>query len=121
MLTINALSLANQVLVPVQCEFFALTGVSYLAETCKSIRKSMNPSLEDEKFILTMYDARNNLTASIENELRTHFKNVYKTVIPKSVTVSYAQSHSMPLILYDRHSKVGESYINLTKEFLNIA
>jgi chromosome partitioning protein len=119
-LTLNALVAADSVLVPVQCEYYALEGIGMLSRTLKLVRGSFNPSLEIEGVLLTMYDMRNALSAQVAEEIRRHFgKKVYSTVIPRNVALAEAPSHGKPIILYDARSKGAQSYISLAKEILN--
>lgn len=119
LLTLNALLAADSVLVPIQCEFFALEGVSQLMDTVDRIRDSFRHPLEIEGILLTMYDDRTNLTRQVAADLREFFgKEVLKTVIPRSIRLAEAPSHGKPALLYDVRSKGAESYIQLAKEIL---
>jgi len=120
LLTLNALVAADSVLIPVQCEYYALEGLSHLTDTLRRVRGSLNPSLEIEGIILTMHDARNNLSEEVAREVRKHFGDkVFQTVIPRNVTLGEAPSHGKPAILYDIRSKGAQSYLSLAKEILN--
>jgi chromosome partitioning protein len=119
-LTLNALVAAQSAIVPVQCEYYALEGVSMLARTLSLVRGSFNPFLDIEGVLLTMYDPRNTLTRQVEAELRGHFgQKVYRTVIPRNVTLAEAPSHGRPALLYDARSRGAQSYLTLAKEFLS--
>ncbi|MDA8092257.1 MAG: ParA family protein [Nitrospiraceae bacterium] len=119
MLTLNALVAAQSVLVPVQCEYYSLEGLSMLSHTLSLVRGSYNPSLELNGVLLTMYDPRNTLTRQVESELREHFKGkVYSTVIPRNIALAEAPSHGKPAIIYDARSKGAQSYLALAKELL---
>ncbi|MGD9159101.1 MAG: ParA family protein [Desulfobacteraceae bacterium] len=118
-LTLNAITASNYVLVPLQCEYYALEGLSQLLDTLKAVKKSLNPDLKLIGILLTMYDARNNLSSQVEEEVREHFKGtVFKTVIPRNVRLSEAPSYGKPIILYDIRSKGAASYFNLAKEVI---
>ncbi len=119
LLTLNALMAADSVLVPIQCEFFALEGISQLIDTIDRIRDSMHHPLKLEGILLTMYDERMNLTKQVESDLREFFgKEVLRTVIPRSVRLAEAPSHGRPIISYDVRSRGAESYIKLAKEIM---
>jgi chromosome partitioning protein len=118
-LTINALTAADSVLVPLQCEYYALEGLSQLLKTVMTIKRGLNPSLKIAGILLTMYDARNNLALQVEDEVRAHFKKaVFNTIIPRNVRLSEAPSHGMPILLYDVKSKGAQSYLALAKELI---
>ena len=118
-LTLNAITASNYVLVPLQCEYYALEGLSQLLDTLKAVKKSLNPELKLVGILLTMYDARNNLSSQVEEEVREHFKTtVFDTVIPRNVRLSEAPSYGQPIIIYDIRSKGAESYFNLAKEVI---
>ena len=122
LLTVNALTAADSVLVPVQCEYYALEGLSQLMRTLDLVRNSLNPGLEIEGILLTMHDARNNLSRQVEDEVRGHFgEKVYRTVIPRNVSLSEAPSFGKPIIMYDIRSKGAQSYLSLAKEVLEHA
>ncbi len=119
LLTVNALIAAHAVLVPLQCEFFALEGVSHLVRTVERIRKSYNPDLDIQGIVLTMFDRRNNLSDEVANDVRAHFGDkVYETVIPRNVRVSEAPSHGKPVLLYDTGCAGSRAYIHLAGEVL---
>ena len=119
LLTINSLVAANSVIVPLQCEFFALEGLSALIGTIEKIKSSLNTSIELEGVVLTMYDRRNSLSSLVEQDVRGHFKEkVYNTVIPRNVRVSEAPSHGKPVLIYDTHCVGSQAYIGLAKEVI---
>jgi len=119
LLTVNGLTAADAVLVPMQCEYFALEGVSQLLNTIERVREFLNPALEIEGFALTMYDDRINLARQVAEEVRSHFgQKVYETVIPRNVRLGEAPSFGKPIILYDIRSRGSEAYVSLAKEFL---
>ena len=119
LLTLNALVASDSVLIPIQCEFFALEGISQLMDTVDRIRESFNESLEVEGVLLTMYDDRTNLTKQVEADLREFFgKQVFRTVIPRSIRLAEAPSFGKSILAYDPRSKGAESYIQLAKEIL---
>jgi chromosome partitioning protein len=118
-LTVNALTAAQSVLIPLQCEYFAMEGLSQLLRTTDLIQKRLNPTLEREGILLTMYDRRNNLSHQVEHEIRTHFgKEVFDVSIPRNVKLSECPSHGKPVILYDISSVGSQSYLALAKEVL---
>ena len=122
LLTINGLTAADSVLVPMQCEYFAMEGVSQLLNTIERVRDSLNPSLEFEGIVLTMYDDRMNLARQVAEEVRNHFGDkVYRTVIPRNVRLGEAPSFGKPIILYDIRSRGSEAYVSLAKEFIQRA
>jgi chromosome partitioning protein len=119
-LTLNALVAADSVIIPVQCEYYALEGLGLLTRTLRLVRSSFNPNLDIEGIILTMFDPRNNLSQEVAAEVRKHFGDkVYNTVIPRNVTLGEAPSYGKPAILYDVRSKGAQSYLSLAKEILN--
>jgi chromosome partitioning protein len=119
LLTLNALVAADSLLIPMQCEYYALEGISMLLRTFDLIKHSLNPSLEIEGILLTMSDSRNTLTHQVTDELRKHFGDkVYRTVIPRNVTLAEAPSHGKPVIYYDIRSKGALSYLELAKEIM---
>jgi chromosome partitioning protein len=119
LLTLNALIAADSVLVPIQCEFFALEGISELMDTIQRIRESFEHSLEIEGILLTMFDDRTNLTRQVANDLRDFFRDqVFETVIPRSIRLAEAPSHGQTILAYDVRSRGAESYIRLAKEIL---
>src|SRR3954469_14973434 len=122
LLTVNGLTAANSVLVPLQAEYFALEGVTQLLATIDRVRSAVNPSLDVEGIVLTMYDERMNLARQVSEEVRTHFgEKVYKTVIPRNVRLSEAPSFGKPIILYDIRSRGSEAYVSLAREFIQRA
>jgi chromosome partitioning protein len=122
LLTVNGLTAANSVLVPMQCEYFAMEGVSQLLTTIERVRESLNPDLEIEGIALTMYDDRMNLARQVAQEVRAHFADkVYETVIPRNVRLGEAPSFGKPIILYDIRSRGSEAYISLAREFIRRA
>ncbi len=121
LLTINALCAANSVLIPVQCEYYALEGLTQLSNTVKLVKDNLNPHLEIEGVLLTMADFRTNLTKEVIQEARNHFKGkVYETVIPRSIRLTEAPSFGKPIALYDKDSIGAQKYEELTKEIMGI-
>jgi len=119
LLTLNALVAAQAVMVPLQCEFFALEGISHLVKTIERVKKSFNPGLELHGIVLTMFDRRNNLSDMVATDVRNFFGDkVYKTVIPRNVRISEAPSHGKPVLLYDVRCAGSEAYIHLASEVL---
>lgn len=119
LLTLNALVAADSVLVPIQCEFFALEGISQLIDTVERIRESFSHNLQIEGILLTMYDDRTNLTKQVADDLKEFFQDqVFKTVIPRSIRLAEAPSYGKPILQYDVRSKGSESYVKLAKELL---
>jgi chromosome partitioning protein len=122
LLTINGITAANAILVPMQCEYFAIEGVAQLLITIERVRDMLNPGLEIEGIALTMYDERMNLARQVADEVRNHFGDkVYKSIIPRNVRLGEAPSFGKPIILYDIRSKGSEAYINLAKEVIQRA
>jgi chromosome partitioning protein len=122
LLTVNGLTAANSVLVPLQAEYFALEGVTQLLATIDRVKSAVNPSLDVEGIVLTMYDERMNLARQVSEEVRNHFgEKVYKTVIPRNVRLSEAPSFGKPIILYDIRSRGSEAYVSLAREFIQRA
>ena len=118
LLTLNSLVAATSILVPLQCEFFALEGLSHLAQTVDRVRSALNPEASIQGIILTMYDRRNNLSELVAADARSFFgERVYSEMVPRSVRVSEAPSHGKPVILYDRRSAGAEAYLRVTREF----
>ena len=119
LLTLNALVAADSVLVPIQCEFFALEGISELMDTIERIREAFSHELKVEGILLTMFDDRTNLTKQVEADLKSFFgRKVFDTVIPRSIRLAEAPSHGKPILTYDLRSRGAESYIKLAKEIL---
>jgi chromosome partitioning protein len=120
LLTLNALVAADSVIIPVQCEYYALEGLELLTRTLRLVRSSFNPGLEIEGILLTMFDSRNNLSQEVAREVKKYFVDrVYTTVIPRNVTLGEAPSYGKPALLYDIRSKGAQSYLSLAKEILN--
>lgn len=120
LLTLNALVAADSMIIPMQCEYYALEGISSLMKTLDLIRGTFNPALEIEGILLTMFDGRNVLTNQVSDELKRHFGDkVYRTVIPRNVTLAEAPSHGKPVMLYDIRSKGAMSYLELAKEIID--
>jgi len=120
LITVNALTAADSVVIPVQCEYFALEGISKLLNTIKIIKKNLNPKLEIEGFLLTMYDSRLRLANQIYDEMKRHFQElVFKTVIQRNVKVSEAPGHGLPVILYDAESTGAKNHLALAKEIIS--
>jgi chromosome partitioning protein len=120
LLTLNALAAADSVLIPIQCEYFALEGVSELWDTLVRVRRTINPGLAVEGFLLTMFDERTNLSSQVMSDLREVLgSQVFTTIIPRNVRLAEAPSHGKPIILYDIRSKGAESYVRLAKEVIN--
>ena len=122
LITLNALTASDTVLVPIQCEFYALEGLTQLMETVKLVQKHLNKRLQVEGVVMTMFDARTNLSIEVVEEVRRHFGNkVYSTIIPRNVKLSEAPSYGLPIILYDEHSKGSEAYLKLADEFIEVS
>jgi len=119
-LTVNALIAARTVLIPIQCEYFALEGVSELIESIRQIRRLRNPDLEIEGVLLTMFDERTNLSNQIKQDLQAFFgEKLFSTIVPRNIRLGEAPSHGQPILLYDIKSKGAESYIRLAKEIIH--
>lgn len=119
LLTVNALTAADSLLIPMQCEYYALEGIGALLKTLDLIRVNFNPSLKIEGILLTMFDGRNTLSHQVADELKRHFGDkVFKTIIPRNVTLAEAPSHGKPVILYDVHSKGAQGYLEFVKEII---
>lgn len=119
LLTLNALVAADAVLVPLQCEFYALEGLSQLLRTIERVRKAFNPGLEIQGVVLTMFDRRNNLSIAVAEDVRAHLGDkVYRTVIPRNVRISEAPSHGLPVIVYDMRCIGSQAYIHLASEVM---
>jgi chromosome partitioning protein len=122
LLTLNALVAADAVLVPMQCEFYALEGLSSLVRTVERVKRTLNPALDIQGVVLTMFDKRNNLSNMVADDVRGHFGDkVFKTVIPRNVRVSEAPSHGKPVLIYDLRSPGAQAYIHLAGEVLKRA
>lgn len=120
LITVNALTAADSVIIPVQCEYFALEGISKLLNTIRIIKSKLNPKLEIEGFLLTMYDSRLRLANQIYDEVKRHFQElVFKTVIQRNVKLSESPSHGLPVILYDADSTGSKNHLALAKEIIN--
>ena len=118
-LTVNALTAADAVLVPLQAEYFALEGLAQLVATINAVKANLNTTLEIQGVVLTMYDKRTTLSEQVANEVRTHFPDkVYETVIPRNVRISEAPSHGLPAIIYDQNASGSKAYIQLAKELI---
>lgn len=119
-LSLNAITASDYVLVPLQCEYYALEGLSQLLDTLKAVKRSLNPELKVVGILLTMYDSRNNLSSQVQEEVRRHFKEtVFKTIIPRNVRLSEAPSYGQPILLYDKKCAGALSYLSLAKEVIN--
>lgn len=122
LLTINSLVAVDSVLIPIQCEYYALEGVSQLMDTIKLVKRSLNPQLEIEGVVLSMFDGRTNLSIQVVDEVKKFFKGkVYTTIIPRNVRLAEAPSFGIPIIDYDPKSKGAEAYLELAEEFLDYA
>lgn len=122
LLTVNALVAANSVLIPLQCEFFALEGITELMSTIRGVQAGLNPDLAIEGILLTMYDERTNLSSQVLQDVRDHFKEeVFESVVPRNVRLAEAPSFGKPILLYDIRSKGAEAYLGLAKEILREA
>lgn len=118
LLTLNALTAADEVIVPVQCEYLALEGLGQLMHTLELVRRNLNANLHLRGLALTMFDSRTNLSAEVAEEVRRHFTNTFRTVIPRSVRLSEAPSHGLPIIAYDPNSRGARAYRDLAEEVL---
>lgn len=119
LLTINALAASDGILIPLQCEFYAMEGLSHLMRTTEMVKQNLNPKLGIHGIVLTMYDRRNRFTEQIENEVRSYFKDrVYSSVIPRNVRMSEAPSHGKPALVYDMYCAGSQAYIQLARELL---
>lgn len=122
LLTVNALTAASSVIIPLQCEFYALEGLSHLLNTISLIQKNLNPYLDINGVLLTMYDRRNRLSSEVEKDVRAHMTHkVFETIIPRNVRLSEAPSHGKPAIVYDMHCPGSKAYIYLAREILRRA
>ncbi len=119
LLTLNALAISQSVLIPMQCEYYALQGLNHLLKTLKRVKKSINPGLKVEGIILTMYDNRTLLAGQVESQVKTYFGDfLMKTIIPRNIRLSEAPSHGQPIILYASRSKGSDSYVELAQEVI---
>ena len=119
LLTVNALTAAKTVIIPLQCEYYAMEGLSQLLRTIQLVKRTLNPGLSIEGILLTMFDSRNNLCHQVASEVRTHFKGrVFQTVVPRNVRLSESPSHGKPALLYDVNSKGARAYLELAKEVI---
>ena len=118
LLTVNALTAADEVIVPVQCEYLALEGLSQLVGTLDLVRRNLNPQLKLTGLLLTMFDGRTNLSQQVADEVRAHFEETFKTVIPRSVRLSEAPSHGLPISQYDPASRASLAYAALAQELI---
>jgi chromosome partitioning protein len=119
LLTVNSLTAADSVIVPMQCEYFALEGLSHLANTMNLIKRALNPSLKMEGILLTMFDQRNNLSHQVAEDVRSHFKDqVFESVVPRNVKLSECTSFGRPILLYDIRSRGAVSYLDLAQEVM---
>ncbi len=120
LITVNALSAADSVIIPLQCEYYALEGLSQLVQSIRAVKHSLNPRLHIEGILLTMYDNRTRLGFQVAREVRIHFRDlVYRTTIPRNIRLSESPSHGQPIFQYDPRSKGAESYLSFAKEFLD--
>ena len=120
LLTLNALCAADSIVVPVQCEYYALEGLSDLIGTVRAVKRALNPKLDIEGVLLTMYDGRTTLSVQVAEEVKRHFPGkVYAEVIPRNVRLSEAPSHGKPVLAFDRFAKGAEAYFSLAKEIIN--
>lgn len=120
LLTVNALTAADSLLVPVQCEYYSLEGLGQLLETFQLVKKRLNPGLEIEGVILTMFDGRTNLSIQVVDEVKKYFKEkVFKVIVPRNVRLSEAPSHGKPVLFYDRRSRGAEAYLEMAREMLS--
>ena len=121
LLTINALVAVDSVIIPIQCEYYALEGVSQLVNTFNLVKKSINPNLYIQGVLLSMFDGRTNLSIQVVGEVKKHFKGlVYATIIPRNIRLAEAPSFGLPVIHYDRKSKGAEAYLELAEEFMSL-
>lgn len=121
MLTLNALTAADSVLIPIQCEFYALEGLGQLMNTIQMVQQQLNSSLYLEGVLLTMFDGRTNLSIQVVDEIKKHFREkVYRSIVPRNVRLSEAPSHGKPVMVYDRRSRGAEAYQELAKEVMGI-
>ena len=119
LLTLNALTASQSVLIPMQCEYYALQGLNHLLKTLKRVKKSINPYLKVEGILLTMYDSRTLLAAQVEDQVKKYFNEfLMKTIIPRNIRLSEAPSHGKPIVLYASRSKGSDSYVELAQEII---
>jgi chromosome partitioning protein len=119
LLTVNALTAADAVIIPLQCEYYAMEGLSQLVQTIQLVKRALNPRLGIEGILLTMFDTRNNLCHQVAEEVRVHFKDrVFRTVVPRNVRLSESPSHGKPVLLYDVNSTGARSYLELARELM---
>ena len=119
LLTVMAMTAANSIIVPLQCEFFALEGLSQLIKTIDRVKQNLNPGLSIDGIVLTMFDGRNKLSSQVANDVRSHLKEqVYQTIIPRNVRVSEAPSFGMPALIYDQNASGSQAYLNLANEII---
>ena len=120
LITINALTAADTLLVPIQCEYYALEGLTQLLSTFELVKKNLNPDLEIEGVVLTMFDSRTNLSIQVVDEVKKYFRNkVYTTIIPRNVRLGEAPSHGVPIIVYDPKCAGAEAYMDLAQEMID--
>ncbi|MBR4846929.1 MAG: ParA family protein, partial [Phascolarctobacterium sp.] len=120
LLIINALTAASSVMIPVQCEFYALEGITMLMNTIQLVQRNLNPALKLEGVVMTMFDSRTNLAQDVVEEVKKYFKTkMYKTIVPRNVRLSEAPSHGMPVIDYDSKSKGAQVYMELAQEVID--
>ena len=119
LLTVMAMTTANAIIVPLQCEFFALEGLSQLIKTIERVRQNLNPGLSIDGIVLTMYDSRNKLSSQVATDVRNHLREqVYETIIPRNVRVSEAPSYGMPALIYDQRASGSQAYLRLANEVI---
>ena len=120
LLTINALTASDSVLIPLQCEFYALEGLAHLVKTIRLVRERLNPALEIEGILLTMFDGRTSLAGQVKDEVHRFFEGqIFETIIPRNVRLTEAPSHGKPIVLYDLRSSGSLAYLELTREVLS--
>ncbi len=118
-LTVNALTASDSILIPLQCEYYALEGLTQLMNTVEAVRRGLNPSLKLERILLTMYDKRNNLSQQVVDDVQSHFKeSVFETIVPRNERLREAPSYGKPILLYDIRSKGAQSYLALARELI---
>jgi chromosome partitioning protein len=120
LLTVNALVAAERVIIPMQCEYYSLEGLTHLMATIDRVRGALNPAIDVEGILLTMFDGRNNLARQVADEVRRHFR-VFDSVVPRNVRLSEAPSHGTPILLYDAQAKGAQAYLSLAHELLGDA